>query len=288
MSDNTVKSYCRDIKYFLLFIDENYEDISTIDKITKEHIINYIKNLNKNNITARSQARFLSSLKSFYKYLKLEDLVEESPCNDIDLPKINAELPEVLSVEEIENILKNIDLSEPNGPRNRAIIEVLYSCGLRVSELVNLKLSNINFKDSYIRIIGKGNKERLVPIGSIAKKQLSIYVNNVRPLGKIKTECSDIVFLNRRGGKLSREMIYLIVKECVNNAGINKNVSPHTFRHSFATHLVQNGADIRIVQDMLGHESILTTEIYTHIDKTYIKKVIDKFHPLANKDLSLD
>lgn len=287
MSENTVNSYCRDIKFFLLFIDEHYEDITTIDKITKEHIIDYIKYLHQKNISARSQARFLSSLKSFYKYLQIEDLVTELPCNDIDLPKISMELPDVLSVEEIEQILKSIDLSEPNGARNRAIIEVLYGCGLRVSELVNLKISNIDFKESYIRVIGKGNKERLVPIGSIAQNQLSIYINQIRSVGKIKSEYSDIVFLNRRGGKLSREMIFLIVKECVYNAGINKNVSPHTFRHSFATHLIQNGADIRIVQDMLGHESIITTEIYTHIDKTYLKKVIDKCHPLYKKNLSI-
>jgi len=271
----------------LLFIDEHYEDITTIDKITKEHIIDYIKYLHQKNISARSQARFLSSLKSFYKYLQIEDLVTELPCNDIDLPKISMELPDVLSVEEIEQILNSIDLSEPNGARNRAIIEVLYGCGLRVSELVNLKISNIDFKESYIRVIGKGNKERLVPIGSIAQNQLSIYINQIRSVGKIKSEYSDIVFLNRRGGKLSREMIFLIVKECVYNAGINKNVSPHTFRHSFATHLIQNGADIRIVQDMLGHESIITTEIYTHIDKTYLKKVIDKCHPLYKKNLSI-
>ena len=239
----------------------------------------FVADLNSKNISARSQARIISGVKAFFKYLIIEDCITNDPTMLIENPKIGLKLPEVLSVDEIELIISSIDLSNKQGERNRAILETLYSCGLRVTELINLKISNINFKEGYIKVIGKGDKERLTPIGSNALKYITIYVNEVRIHQKISKNQEDFVFLNNRGSKLSRVMIFTLIKKIVDKVGIKKKISPHTFRHSFATHLIEGGADLRAVQEMLGHESITTTEIYTHLDRDYLRSNIMQFHP---------
>ena len=276
LADNTIQSYLRDINKLAdycnkLKIDEKNVKVNDIR--------NFINHLNNDQISARSQARIISGIKAFYKYLILEDYIKDDPTLLIENPKIGLKLPEVLSVNEIEIIISSIDLSKIHGQRNKAIIETLYSCGLRVTELINLKISNINFKEEYIKVIGKGNKERLTPIGSNALKYIQIYVNEVRIHQKINKGHEDIVFLNNRGSKLSRVMIFTLIKNTLEKCGIKKKVSPHTFRHSFATHLIEGGADLRAVQEMLGHESITTTEIYTHLDKDYLRSNIMQFHP---------
>ena len=230
-------------------------------------------------VKATSQARILSGVRAFYRFLVLEGTLETNPAQLIDTPKLARKLPTVLSVSEVEAIINAVDLSLPEGHRNRAMIEVLYSCGLRVSELIALQLSCLFFDEGYIRVIGKGNKERIVPIGSTAQKAIRLYVEGYRMSLKIKNGDADIVFLNRRGGRLSRVMVFHIVKELAEKAGITKEISPHTFRHSFATHLVEGGADLRAVQEMLGHESITTTEIYTHLDREYVQSTIALHHP---------
>ncbi|MDL2227715.1 site-specific tyrosine recombinase XerD [Bacteroidales bacterium OttesenSCG-928-K03] len=279
LSNNTIESYLRDVKFFLQFIDEKYNEIS-ITAINSDIISEYLINVNEQKKSKPTQSRIISSLRSFFKYLKLEKIISESPMDMIDLPQLDKHLPDVLSIEDVNKIIDSIDLSLPNGQRNRAIIEMLYGCGLRVSELINLRVSDIDREVMFIKVKGKGNKERLVPLGKTALKQVEIYLDNYRLHINPSKKSEDILFLNRRGGKLSREMIFIIVKELTEKAGIKKNISPHTFRHSFATHMIQRGADIRIVQDMLGHESILTTEIYTHINKQHLRDVVDKYHPL--------
>lgn len=276
LADNSIQSYLRDINKLA-----NYcRDIKKNEKsVTTKDIRNFISHLVSEKISPRSQARVISGIKAFYKYLILEDYITDDPTLLIENPKIGLKLPEVLSVEEIELIISSIDLSKKQGQRNKAIIETLYSCGLRVTELINLKISNINFNDEYIKVIGKGNKERLTPIGSNALKYIQIYVNEVRIHQKISKGNEDIVFLNNRGSKLSRVMIFTLIKNILKKIGIKKKVSPHTFRHSFATHLIEGGADLRAVQEMLGHESITTTEIYTHLDKDYLRSNIMQFHP---------
>ena len=276
LADNSIQSYLRDINKLA-----NYcRDIKKNEKsVTTKDIRNFISHLVSEKISPRSQARIISGIKAFYKYLILEDYITDDPTLLIENPKIGLKLPEVLSVEEIELIISSIDLSKKQGQRNKAIIETLYSCGLRVTELINLKISNINFKEEYIKVIGKGNKERLTPIGSNALKYIQIYVNEVRIHQKISKGNEDIVFLNNRGSKLSRVMIFTLIKNILKKIGIKKKVSPHTFRHSFATHLIEGGADLRAVQEMLGHESITTTEIYTHLDKDYLRSNIMQFHP---------
>jgi len=276
LADNSIQSYLRDINKLA-----NYcRDIKKNEKsVAPEDIRNFISHLVSEKISPRSQARIISGIKAFYKYLILEDYITDDPTLLIENPKIGLKLPEVLSVEEIELIISSIDLSKKQGQRNKAIIETLYSCGLRVTELINLKISNINFKEEYIKVIGKGNKERLTPIGSNALKYIQIYVNEVRIHKKISKGNEDIVFLNNRGSKLSRVMIFTLIKNILKKIGIKKKVSPHTFRHSFATHLIEGGADLRAVQEMLGHESITTTEIYTHLDKDYLRSNIMQFHP---------
>ena len=276
LADNSVNAYIRDIR--------KLADFSTKIKvnelnITVDEIREFIADLNSKNISARSQARIISGVKAFFKYLIIEDYITNDPTMLIENPKIGLKLPEVLSVGEIELIISSIDLSNKQGERNRAILETLYSCGLRVTELINLKISNINFKEGYIKVIGKGDKERLTPIGSNALKYISIYVNEVRIHQKISKNHEDFVFLNNRGSKLSRVMIFTLIKRIVDKVGIKKKVSPHTFRHSFATHLIEGGADLRAVQEMLGHESITTTEIYTHLDRDYLRSNIMQFHP---------
>jgi integrase/recombinase XerD len=276
LADNSVNAYIRDIRKLA---DFSYKIKVNELNITVDEIREFIADLNSKNMSARSQARIISGVKSFFKYLIIEDYITNDPTMLIENPKIGLKLPDVLSVDEIELIISSIDLSSKQGERNRAILETLYSCGLRVTELINLKISNINFKEGYIKVIGKGDKERLTPIGSNALKYILIYVNEVRIHQKISKNQEDFVFLNNRGSKLSRVMIFTLIKRIVDKVGIKKKVSPHTFRHSFATHLIEGGADLRAVQEMLGHESITTTEIYTHLDRDYLRSNIMQFHP---------
>tara|TARA_B100000927_G_scaffold216145_1_gene176395 strand:- start:119 stop:1012 length:894 start_codon:yes stop_codon:yes gene_type:complete len=276
LSENSIVAYIRDVNKLRSF-SEN-KNISEI-KVTKNDIVEFINQIKEEGISARSQARVISSLKSFYKYLAIEDLIDINPVELIESPKIGLKLPDTLSLIEIDKLISAIDLSSKHGERNRAILEMLYSCGLRVSELVNLKLSNVNFKNSYLKVIGKGHKERLAPIGSKALKYLMIYINEIRNHQTIEKENEDFVFINNRGTKLSRVMIFLIIQKLKQKIGLNKKIGPHTFRHSFATHLIEGGANLRAVQEMLGHESITTTEIYTHLDNDYLRSNIIEFHP---------
>jgi integrase/recombinase XerD len=241
-----------------------------------------LQNINEIGMSAYSQARILSGIKAFYKYLLFEELIQDDPTALIEGPKIGRKLPDTLSYSEIESLLNAIDLSTPEGARNRAMLEVLYSSGLRVSELVELKMTNVHFEDGFLRVIGKGNKERLVPVGRDAMKYLKSYYEEIRgksPLKPPQKGFESYVFLNRNGRKLTRVMIFTIIKNLARTINLNKNISPHTFRHSFATHLIEGGADLRAVQEMLGHESITTTEIYTHLDRDYLRQVIQEFHP---------
>ena len=276
LSDNTIDSYLRDIQKLANFSEE--KDLNEL-QITKAEVKEFIAEINKEGISARTQSRIISGIKAFYKYLILEDYLKVNPTELIESPKIGMKLPDTLSIEEIDSLISAIDLSHPQGERNRAILEVLYSCGLRVSELTNLKLSNIRFKEGYVKVVGKGNKERFAPIGSSAIKFLNIYLNEIRNHQDIKKGSEDIVFLNRRGNKLTRVMIFTIIKQLAEKTGMKKKISPHTFRHSFATHLIEGGADLRAIQEMLGHESITTTEIYTHLDREYLRAAIMQFHP---------
>jgi integrase/recombinase XerD len=276
LSDNSIVAYTRDIKKFADYAINL--DLSE-SKIERNDISNFLVLLKKSNISARSQARIISGIKAFYKYLILEDYIKYNPTDLVESPKIGFRLPDTLSLIEIDKLISAIDLSQQHGERNRSILETLYSCGLRVSELINLQLSNINFNENYIKVTGKGNKQRLSPISGKALKYLSIYINEVRIHLDIKKGNSDFVFLNNRGTKLSRVMIFLIIKKLAEKIGLNKKISPHTFRHSFATHLIEGGADLRAVQEMLGHSSITTTEIYTHLDNDYLRSNIIQFHP---------
>lgn len=276
-------AYLRDVKKLLAYLDINHLELGPID-IKDKHLANFIVWLNKLGMGATSQARIKSGIKAFYKFLMLEDIIDEDPTELLESPRLMKKIPEVLSVEEVQEILDGIDLSTSHGTRNRAMLETLYACGLRVSELINLKITNIYKDIGFVKVIGKSNKERLVPIGEDALKHIEFYKDGVRRLlPKINADDENILFLNRRGKKLSRVMVFMIVKEAVDLAGIKKIVSPHTFRHSFATHLVEGGADLKAVQDMLGHESITTTEIYTHLDRAYLKETVLRFHPLNQK-----
>ena len=278
LSDNTIDSYLRDVRKLAKFSEEKELDEL---QITKAEVKEFIAFINTEGISARSQSRIISGIKAFYKYLILEDYLTINPTELIESPKIGIKLPDTLSILEIDSLISAIDLSHPQGERNRAILETLYSCGLRVSELTNLKLSNIRFKEEYVKVVGKGNKERFAPIGSSAIKFLKIYINEIRNHQNIKKGSEDIVFLNRRGNKLTRVMIFTIIKQLAEKIGIKKKISPHTFRHSFATHLIEGGADLRAIQEMLGHESITTTEIYTHLDREFLRDAIMTFHPRA-------
>jgi len=276
LSDNSVLAYIRDVKKFA-----NYAiplELSELN-IARENISNFLAEIQKENISPRSQARIISGIKAFYKYLIIEDYLKVNPTELIESPKIGLKLPDTLSLIEIDKLIAAVDLSTKQGERNRAIIETLYSCGLRVSELTSLQLSNIHFKEGYLKVIGKGDKERLAPIGGRAIKYLTLYINEVRNHQTIKKGHEDFVFLNNRGAKLTRVMIFLIIQKLTEEIGLKKKISPHTFRHSFATHLIEGGADLRVVQEMLGHESITTTEIYTHLDKEYLRSNIIQFHP---------
>lgn len=275
LSPKTVEAYLHDIEKLNDFLGGRKK----LEDVKLEDLQDFLASLYDDKISARSQARIISGLKSFYKFMLFDHKITHDPTELLDAPKIGRHLPEVLSIPEIEAILNGIDLSKPEGHRNKAIIEVMYGCGLRVSEVVNLRISNLYFRDNYIRIIGKGDKERLVPIGQTAQNAILLYMEGVREHIKIKKGEEDFVFLNRRGARLTREMIFMMIKQAVEVAGITKTISPHTFRHSFATHLVEGGADLRAVQEMLGHESITTTEIYTHLDRSYIKSIIEQYHP---------
>ncbi len=273
VSANTIEGYLRDIQKLI-----NYSEKQPLD-YTQDDLTAFIHEFAASDYSVRSQARVISGLKSFFGYLQLEDFREDNPTSLLETPKIGMKLPDVLSEKEIDKMIEVIDLSKPEGQRNRAIIEVLYGCGLRVSELINLKISDLFFDDGFIRVIGKGNKQRLVPISDYTIKYINLYKETIRNHLVIQTGFEDFLFLNRRGKNLTRVMIFTIVKELSIIAGVKKTISPHTFRHSFATHLLKNGADLRAIQLMLGHESITTTEIYTHVDQEYIRDAIIKFHP---------
>lgn len=275
LSKNTVMSYSHDISSFVDFM-ENSNIKESPQNCSKETLQQFIFTQSKL-IGSNSQARRVSALKSFFNFLIFENYCQDSPADLIEAPKIGRKLPQILNTDEIEKILDGIELNKSQGQRNRAIIETLYGSGLRVSELVEITLSNIFIKENIIRVNGKGGKQRLIPLGSYSKKFIQIYVDEIRPFEKIKDE--DILFLNRNGKKMSRAMIFTIIRNAAKKVGIKKKISPHTFRHSFATHLLENGADLRTIQLLLGHESIITTEIYTHLDNKHLKKVMEEFHP---------
>ena len=279
LSNNSIDAYLLDIRKLTSFISENYSTSLSIENINVSIIESFIKHLFKSESSTYSQARIVSGLKSFFNYLLLEEKIDINPMELIDAPKLVRKLPETLSIKEIEIIINAVDLDSKEGMRNKAILETLYSCGLRVSELVNLKVQNLFLDIGFIKVLGKGMKERLVPIGTKAAECISIYMKDYRTNLNISEGFEGYLFINRRGKNLTRNMIFIIVKDLVKKAGLNKNISPHTFRHSFATHLIEGGADLRAVQEMLGHESITTTEIYTHLNKNYLKEVVNKFHP---------
>jgi integrase/recombinase XerD len=278
LSGNSIEAYLSDIEKLTSFLlsTERKKNPSEVSLDDLQQFIRWVAELG---MTPSSQARIVSGIRTFYRYCLLEDISPVDPTTLLEAPKLKRSLPDVLSFDEIELLINGIDLSTPEGTRNKAILETMYSCGLRVSEVVNLKLSQLYLDVGFVRVLGKGNKERLVPIGSSAIKYLDIYRKTIRVHQPVQPGEEDIVFLNRRGRRLSRVMIFLIIKDLAKSTGINKNISPHTFRHSFATHLVEGGADLRAVQEMLGHESITTTEIYTHLDREFLRKTLEQFHP---------
>lgn len=278
LSVNSIEAYVRDVEKLAQFIEMKFKGISPL-VITAKHLQGFLQYINELGMSAFSQARILSGIKAFYKYLLFEELIEKDPTGLIEGPKLGRKLPDTLDYDEIVALLEAIDLSKPEGGRNRAILEILYSSGLRVSELVELKIGQVYFDAGFLRVVGKGNKERLVPIGKDAMKYLKIYLNEIRIHVPVQKGFESHVFLNRRGKKLTRVMVFLFIKSLAAAIGLRKVISPHTFRHSFATHLIEGGADLRAVQEMLGHESITTTEIYTHLDRDYLRQVIQEFHP---------
>lgn len=277
LSKNTIENYGFDIERLCLFLEANKIEVSPV-KITDETIQQFIYQVSKE-LNPRSQARIISGLKSFFTYLVFEDYRNDNPLELIETPKTGRKLPDTLAVQEIDALIAAIDLSSNEGERNRAMLETLYGCGLRVSELVSLKISDLFFDEGFIKITGKGNKERFVPIGMLTQKYIELYKNEIRGNVTIKKGCEDTLFLNRRGNQLTRAMIFTIIKDLAVKIGLKKNISPHTLRHSFATHLLENGADLRSIQLMLGHESITTTEIYVHLDRSFLKEVMHSFHP---------
>jgi integrase/recombinase XerD len=278
LSKNSISAYLHDVKYFENFLKNENIGISPL-QVEYEHLLSFVSSLSHAGVAAISQARMISGLRAFYKYLLMEELLQKDPTQFLELPKLARKLPEVLSLEEINEMISCIDMSKPMGHRDKAILETLFSCGLRVSELVGLNISEIYFNDEFIKVTGKGNKERLVPIGEAALKAIRIYLEEVRVHMKMQKKNSDTLFLNHLGSSLSRVSIFKLTKVLAQRAGIRKSISPHTFRHSFATCLVEGGADLRAVQQMLGHESITTTEIYTHLDKSFLKETIAMYHP---------
>lgn len=277
LSQNSIDAYLHDVKILSTFAEDQLQ--KEPESLSSTDISHFLEHLHQKGFNHRSQARILSGVKGLFKYMMIEEVIDIDPTALVEGPKMTRKLPDILSVAEIDTMEESFDLSKPEGQRNKAIIETLYSCGLRVSELVNLKITDLNFEQGFIKVTGKGDKERLVPIGKRAMKEINLYKQDRNSLPIIQKGSENILFLNRRGRKLTREMIFTIVKKAAKDAGIKKAISPHTLRHSFATHLVEGGADIRIVQEMLGHESILTTEIYTHLDRQYLKDTIIRFHP---------
>jgi integrase/recombinase XerD len=277
LSQNSIDAYMRDIDKLTTFLEDR-KALAPSEVILKD-LQQFVNWVNELGMTAASQARIVSGIRSFFRYCVEEEIVQTDPTILLETPKKMRLLPDVLSPEEIEQVIGAIDMSSAEGERNRAMLETMYSCGLRVTEVVNLRISNLYLHLGFIKVIGKGDKERLVPIGESAIKHINLYRDHVRTKMSIKAGNEDILFLNRRGAKLSRVMIFLVIKELVKKSGIQKSVSPHTFRHSFATHLVEGGADLRAVQEMLGHESITTTEIYTHLDRDYLRETLQRFHP---------
>ncbi len=277
LSKNTIENYGFDIERLCLFLETNQIDVSPI-KISDETLQQFIYSVAKE-VNPRSQARIISGLKSFFNYLVFEDYRNDNPLELIEAPKTGRKLPDTLSLQEIDALIESIDLSTNEGERNRAMLETLYGCGLRVSELISLKISDLFFDEGFIKITGKGNKERFVPIGPLTQKYIDIYRNAIRCNLIIKKGAEDTLFLNRRGNQLTRAMVFTIIKDLAQKMGLKKSISPHTLRHSFATHLLENGADLRSIQLMLGHESITTTEIYVHLDRSFLKEVMHSFHP---------
>lgn len=282
LSKNTIQAYLQDIDKLIVYLEHD-NSIATPQQITIDDLRSFLGQLVKINISARSQMRILSGIRAFFKYMLLENILENDPSELLDSPRAGRKLPVFLTISEIEKLIAAIDLSKPEGERNKAIIETLYGCGLRVSELTNLRISDIFFDDGFVKIKGKGNKERLVPVGNKALKQIELYRYEIRSHLNIKKGNEDILFLNRFGSQLSRVSVFNLIKELALIAGIKKQISPHTLRHSFATHLIEGGADLRAVQEMLGHESIITTEIYTHLDREFLRENILSHHPMFRK-----
>ncbi|PHS53098.1 MAG: tyrosine recombinase XerD [Lutibacter sp.] len=280
LAKNSIDSYSRDVKKLILYLEEHEITVSPI-KITEDTIQQFIYSISKQ-LNASSQARLISGIRNFFDFLIFEEYRKENPTDLIEAPKIGRKLPDTLAIEEIDLLVNSIDLSKPQGERNRTMLETLYSCGLRVSELISLQLSDLFFDEGFIRVIGKGNKQRFVPINFQTQKYIEFYIHTIRIHIEVQKNFEDTVFLNRRGKNLSRVMIFTIIKDLAIKAGIKKKISPHTFRHSFATHLLERGADLRAIQQMLGHESITTTEIYMHLDKSFLKEVVNTFHPRKN------
>jgi integrase/recombinase XerD len=278
LSQNSINAYINDINKLMDFLKNNFKGV-TPQKVKLNHLKSFVEWLNERGVSPRTQARTISGIKSFYKYLLIEEKINSDPTSLLESPKIGRKLPDILSLEEIDLLINAIDVEKPEGQRNKAILETLYACGLRVSALVNLKVSNLFFEQGYVKVEGKSNKERLVPISTRAVVEIKKYTEGYRKSLKISSSAQDILFVNRRGQILSRVMIFTIIKNLAEKVNLNKKISPHTFRHSFATHLIDGGADLRAVQEMLGHESILTTEIYTHLDREYLKDTINQFHP---------
>lgn len=278
LSQNSVSAYVNDINKLILFLEEEFKKVPP-EKVRLMHLKKFVEWLNLKGVSPRTQARTISGIKSFFKYLLIEEKILNDPTTLLESPKVGRKLPDVLSMEEIDLLIDSVDVSKPEGQRNRAMLETLYSCGLRVSELVSLKISNLYFDQGFIQVEGKADKERLIPISKNAMEEINKYLEGYRKTLHIGKDCTNILFLNRRGKNLSRVMVFTIIKGLAEKVGLGKKISPHTFRHSFATHLINGGADLRAVQEMLGHESILTTEIYTHIDKDFLKSTIQQFHP---------
>ncbi|MBP6976740.1 MAG: site-specific tyrosine recombinase XerD [Lentimicrobiaceae bacterium] len=278
LSANSVEAYLNDVAKLQQYVEYLHADALPTG-ITPDHVKGFLGWIHEIGLEARSQARILSGIKGFYKYLLLENEITQDPTELIESPKIGRKLPETLTLDEIDRMIQAIDMSKPEGHRNKALLETLYGCGLRVSESVNLRITDLYFHEGFIRVTGKGNKERLIPIGQTAIKFIMIYLEETRRHQTVTKEAKDILFLNKRGGQLSRVMVFKIIKDLAARCGIRKTISPHTLRHSFATHLVEGGADLRAVQEMLGHESITTTEIYTHLDRRYLRDTIISYHP---------
>jgi integrase/recombinase XerD len=278
LSINSINAYINDINKLLDFLKDNFKG-TTPQKVRLNHLKSFVEWLNEKGVSPRTQARTISGIKSYFKYLLIEEKINSDPTALLESPRIGRKLPDILSIEEIDMLINSVNIEKPEGQRNKAILETLYCCGLRVSELVNLKISNLFFDQGYIKVEGKSNKERLVPISNRAIKEINKYVEGYRKSLKIVHGAEDVLFLNRRGQMLSRVMIFTVIKTLAAQVNLLKKISPHTFRHSFATHLIDGGADLRSVQEMLGHESILTTEIYTHLDREYLKDTINQFHP---------